>query len=464
MLSVWNNVESVIRGGQLFNMALITGCPGVGKSTEVFCQLVYHATNPALEQRLNCIWIHSNWGNDVVMLVVVNGRAYSCKFGDGPNGTTVMKEVVYWCIHAKIDIIGLDGTWTDPLKFACSIREGAVNANDRVAIIQCTSEQNVNVSQSQFALCPYNIFHVAGWERGDLEAAYDKGLLVFPTPDLNFGDMYFYAGGAIRLYGLQLSKLKTFLDSKIQEICDMKAALIGNVGSASKHAVNSLQCIYRSNDEEDQRSKWIISQYVAHCVLKKANCQLLERFYDITQGNKSFRGWVLEGDVLGRVHRKQPFGLLDTTGEVKFTIDPEKSVLYPSSASPSCIKDLQVGESLFVYSTRYNQALWDGIVVEKTNNDNNFKIIFLQVTCDPAHEFKCGNVASLLGWLFPSNLEHRGLLHCGEIWFYTVVEMVKDITIFKAIPIEDSTLKLYDPGFNFGERTRVYALYSNHCH
>jgi hypothetical protein len=455
MLLLWNEVASVINSHKQVSSGIITGCPGVGKSTEVFCQLTYYATTRKVDRRMNCIWMHYSGGKIVSILVIVNGCAHYTKFVGEPD-INVFTELIYWCINAEIHVIALNGAWKNQLGFACTIGSVARDSNRRLAIIICTSQQSVNLSSSLFSRIMPSIFCVPAWEEEDLRSAYDAGLLAV-SGEREFDEVYFYAGGAIRLYGFaSLNIIQTFLCSKLFEIGDVNAAIRDRLGEASAAAVNTLKCTYRSSSKE---STWL-SQFVTHNIMENADASLLKPLYRNTMGNNSFRGWVLEADLMRRVVNKKTIKLLGADGMQAFDVKVAYIDRFGTSAPPANVSNLKDGQSLFVIPTEFNNALWDGIVVEK-RGDKDFKIILLQVTCSSAHLFKCGHISKVLTWLFPEvvNTTRKAGMHCGEIWFYAVVETVEDIRRFTPNFIDVVNVKNFDPNFDADDRLLVYSLF-----
>jgi hypothetical protein len=457
MLLLWNEVASVINSPKKISAGIITGSPGVGKSTEVFCQLTYYATTRKVGNRMNCIWISCAVGL-VSILVIVNGCAHFTRFLGEPDNN-VFTELIYWCINAEIHVIAMDGTWKNQLVFACNIDLVAKNLNRRLAIIICTSQQSVKLSSYMFGKIMPVIFGVAAWEEEDLRSAWDKGLLAISV-EREFDEVYFYAGGAIRLYGFDsLNTIQGFLDAKFNQIGDVNLAIRYQSGEACAAAVNTLKCTYRSSNSKE--STWI-SQYVAHNIMEKADASLLKPFYPITKGNNSFRGWVLEADLMRRVVNKKAIKLLGADGMQAFDVSVEHIDRFGTNPPPANVSNLKIGQSLFVIPTEFNNALWDGIVVEK-RGDKDFKIVFLQVTCSSEHLFKCEHISKVLTWLFPEvlNTTRKAGMRCGEIWFCTVVEAVDDIRRFTPNFIDVVNVKIFDPKVDVDERSLVCSLFSS---
>jgi hypothetical protein len=50
-------------------------------------------------------------------------------------------------------------------------------------------------------------------------------------------------------------------------------------------------------------------------------------------------------------------------------------------------------------------------------------------------------------------------MHCGEIWFYAVVETVEDIRRFTPNFIDVVNVKNFDPNFDADDRLLVYSLF-----
>ena len=271
------------------NVQIVHGCPGVGKSDEVFSYAMWQAQS----HNKRVLYIHG--GN-------VNG--YSVIFKDDPSLATArvcrrqelvpepkaLRQFIHTVLcDGGVDLIVLDGA----LSWLIRKVYFEMKKHPQVVLITCTSFQALGrISDEDTAMsAPRTRFVMDSWRETEYEDAVDKGALVLPQ-GITVSEMFFYAGGSVRNFLKPVKKLITDIEFKIDEVPDMgKLVGSGGVGDASVAAVNSLMAIY---DGESI----VLSQFVLRKLLKRVTDDFIQKARLFLPDNAAWQGWVTEAEVM----------------------------------------------------------------------------------------------------------------------------------------------------------------------
>jgi hypothetical protein len=241
------------------NVQIIQGCPGVGKSVEVFSYAMWHAQT----HNKRVLYIHSDDVNGYSIIFKADpflSTARVCRGQEFVAEPKALRQLIQTVLYeGGVDLIVLDGA----LSWLIRKVYYEMKKYPQVVLITCTSFQALGkISQEAFFMsASYTKFIMDSWREAEYEDAVDKGALFLPL-GITISEIFFYAGGSVRNFLLPVEDLTIYLESKISGVRDMgKLVGSGGIGDASEDAVNSLMNIY------DGRSI-VLSQFVTRKLLE----------------------------------------------------------------------------------------------------------------------------------------------------------------------------------------------------
>ena len=260
----------------------ISGCPGVGKSTELFGWGMYMATRQD-KDRKNMLWVHETMSN-FKMVKVVDGVIYTTtltKKDDKLSG--LILELIKDCTLILLDAV------RDQMKNI--LFEIYSNREDAI-IALCTSYQSSRDFSDEQYHCfdhfemKYTMF---SWTLEDYKAALNANPNIFNNISMEeLEKRFYYSGGNIRHMSYPDYHTISLLDDKILQVSDCSLLLNGLGGVAAPTAINSLIQV------RPGLVSGIVSQYVAKELSKKVSISFILHAKEIGQNNPVFLGWIFE--------------------------------------------------------------------------------------------------------------------------------------------------------------------------
>ena len=200
-IDLWNYLSAART-----DVSIVVGCPGVGKSVEVYAYAMWQAK--AVQKRV--IYVHSH--GDGFSIVSTSGNNMHVgrvkKFVDQPD---VLLDFIDEALNRQdVDMIVLDGQleWLIKSVFLCLKRSNGVR------LISCTSLHPFSkLSMEAMAHAPaWSAFEMDSWTLDEYKDAYNKGALVLAddsttTTSTNVEEMFLYAGGSFRMMQWELSQV-----------------------------------------------------------------------------------------------------------------------------------------------------------------------------------------------------------------------------------------------------------------
>lgn len=276
---------------------IVMGCPGIGKSVQVFS----HA-----------MWVGQTMNKRVLYIHALLRNGFAIIFKDDSSSPTArvshieefvaepiaLKSLLLAALkEGRVDLIVLDGD----LAWLIEAVYSAIILHPQVAFITCTSYQAIG-KESQEAFCSSagRVEHcMDSWKEYEYEDAHKAGALTLQS-GLSVKEMFYYAGGSVRLLLLPRKTVKTMLLNKIR-YCPDVSKLIGEngVGDASAGVINSLVAIY------DDKSI-VLSQFVMRRINHMLSYDFIYRAREFLPNNPAWQGWLTEAEVFHLVmkHRE----------------------------------------------------------------------------------------------------------------------------------------------------------------
>ena len=285
-LELWNHLETT-----LHRASFVTGCPGVGKSVEVYAYVMWQAGF----HKKRVLYVHSH--GESYSLIATAGAAvptdvrcgHVADFSSQPQ--VLLDFIVSSLKGGVVDVIVLDGqlSWLIKRVFLC------LHRYPNVRLISCTSFQAITkLNTEQLANAPeFSEFLMDSWVQEEYVAAIEAGALTLDTTrEHTVEEVFYYAGGSVRMIQWSVERVATCLTTKMREISDM-SQLIGKqvVGDSSQSAMNTLMAIYNG-------CSTVISRYVLTQLIKTLSTAAILAIRRILPSNASWQGWVTELEVL----------------------------------------------------------------------------------------------------------------------------------------------------------------------
>ena len=344
-IDLWKHLENDIH-----RASFVTGCPGVGKSVEVYAYAMWQAT--IHKKRL--VYIHSH-GASYSLIATAGAGSSDVRCGhlaDYLEQPQVLLDFIRASMN-KVDIIVLDGqlSWLIKSVFLC------LQQFHDVRLISCTSFQAISkLSTEQLDNAPeYSEFLVDSWVKDEYAAAISVGALALDTMDLTVDEMFFYAGGSIRMIQWDVDRVTKCLIQKMREVPDMNQ-LIGKqvVGVSSESAVNTLMAMYSGRST-------VLSRYVLTELIRTLSTAAVLAIRSILPSNASWQGWVTELEVLLLAKERKTISFRRPDGESEqWPRHDERRVGMPlfEFDNPSEVRGVTED---WLLPKRWNHACFDGL-------------------------------------------------------------------------------------------------------
>ena len=285
-IDLWNHLETTSH-----RASFVTGCPGVGKSVEVYAYAMWQTT----VHNKRVLYIHSH-GGSYSLIATADAGSTDVRCGRVADYLFQPPQVLLDFIlssmrRGAVDVIVLDGqlSWLIKSVFLC------LHQCQDVRFISCTSFQAVSeLSTEQLDNAPeFSEFLMDSWVQEEYVAAISAGALVLDTTTgLTVEEMFFYAGGSVRMIQWSVKSVTDCLTRKMRTVSDM-SKLIGKqiVGVSSESAVNTLMAMYSGYST-------VLSRYVLTELIRTLSTAAILAIRGILPSNASWQGWVTELEVL----------------------------------------------------------------------------------------------------------------------------------------------------------------------
>ena len=268
---------------------MVSGCPGVGKSVEVYSYAMWQAR----KCRKRVLYIHSNISRGLFVIFKDDADELTSHVCQIPRGTDSIKLLPYikkLLDDGKVDLIVLDGAHMLLIREMYIIMIEYKNAK----MITCTSYSGglgKISSENYVQSAGLKLFTMESWSLDEYRSAINADALNIKREELD--ERFYYAGGSVRFIQMSIGSVITFFELKIPKVNDMdKLVGTGGVGEATDDAVNSLMAIYNGYHV-------IISKYVTQMLLKQVASDVwIARARSTLENNPVWQGWVTEYEVL----------------------------------------------------------------------------------------------------------------------------------------------------------------------
>ena len=359
-------------------VSFVTGPPGIGKSIDVYAYALWEAQ--AHHKRV--LYIHGD--NAGYSIVLARAGPYNMRIGSAEGLENepqfLLDYILTFLEQREIDIVVLDGrlSWLIKSVFAylCKFPD--------VRLITCTSFQAISkLSTEDAEKSPeFSEFLMESWKKEEYDAAIVTGALVLNSPTLTVDEMFYYAGGSIRMIQWSVARVVTTLTIKVRSSPDMgKLIGAGGVGDSSQSAVNSLMAFY-----EDRTI--VLSKFVAMKLLDSVSDDVVQKARAVLPYHPPWQGLVTEFHVLNLVRTRHSMLFRNDTGGTEEwpRLRPGKSLPLPTffNASDSCLTDVTLD---WLVPARFTQECFDAIyrvspdavrVIQITNaNSHSCKLKYL---------------------------------------------------------------------------------------
>ena len=332
------------------NVKMVNGCPGVGKSVEVFS----YAMDQAQLHRKRVLYVHGNIKNGFTILFKDDPDVSTARVGGQLNFISEPQElkqiVVTLLAEGSVDLIVLDGS----LSWLILGIYFKMDEHPEVLLIVCTSFQAIGKLSQEVSMksAVRETFVMESWTHSELEIAVNKAALVL-APGTTVNEMFFYAGGSARLFLKPVKTVVEYLRAKIRQTPDM-GKLIGTrgVGDSSADATNSLMAIY---DGESI----ILSQFVTRELIQSVSDDFIQKARTFLPDNPAWQGWVTEAEVMYFARTKLNMIFRNDTQNPKSVETWSSEKLMVTSFTNATDKALQSQRIGWYQPEKYNEKGFD---------------------------------------------------------------------------------------------------------
>lgn len=292
-------------------VVMISGCPGVGKSVEVYSYAMWHAS----KNKKRVLYIHCDELQGFSIMFKSTADQNKMELGSKPytSETKVLEDYIIKLLDdKKVDLIVLDGA----LKLLIRRVYIAMIKFKTVMLMTCTSFRGCGKMSPELRVKTAELmrFEMESWTEAEYKAAIAAGALKFPKREL--GERFYYAGGSVRFIQQPIGSLISILQEKIAQVPDMNKLIgTGGVGEASDVAVNSLMAVYDGK-------KVILSKYVSRMLRDQVSDDWIAKARLTLQDNPVWQGWVSEFEVLTLAQKGELFfNRQNTTADFQWISD-----------------------------------------------------------------------------------------------------------------------------------------------
>ena len=309
-----------------------------------------------------------------------------------------------------------------------------------VKLVTCTSFQAPGkMSQEVSMKCaPRGRFVMESWQEDELYAALKVGALSL-SPGTTKSEMFYYAGGSVRLFQASVKDVESELESKISAVPDMsKLVGSGGVGDSSADATNSLMAMYSGKSV-------VLSQFVMRKLMDRVSDDFIQKARHFLPNNPCWQGWLTEAEVMFMARTQKNLSFRNDSSEPKVTEtwQAEVGVISFEDVAELAEKNLKVG---WHQPMRWNQKGYDALF--RVSSDR-LRIIQISMSAKP-RKFDLKDAIPLAQAMNTHEVEV--VLICGKQTFSSAVitasggtrelkAALKQIADAKAIPTKNELSK-----------------------
>ena len=359
-------------------VSFVSGPPGIGMSMDVYAYALWEAHT----HHKRVLYVHG--GDDEYSVVLVSAGTNNMRVGEGlmdQNDHYFLVDIIKPFLEQReVDIVVLDGQ-ISPVIMSIFVR--LLKFPD-VRMISCTPF-HLKISTEAMDHAPeFSDFVMDSWTKEEYDAAIVTGALVLHSPSLTVDEMFYYAGGSIRMMQWSVEHVIIELIRKLRVLPDM-GQLIGRgcVDYSSQIVANSLMTIY------DGQSI-VLSKFVAMMLLITVTDRVVERARMVLHYDPAWQGLVMVLEVLNLAHKRPSMLFRNALGGIEEwpRLRPDSSLPLPTFSSAS--------------DSRLSDSQQDWLVPDRYTHDS-FDAIY-RVSLDTARVIKCTVADSHncnLGYLIP---------------------------------------------------------------
>ena len=261
------------------------------------------------------------------------------------------------------------------------------------------------------------------------------------TTDVDLRKQFYYAGGSMRLFLLNVEEIKDRVQRDISVVDDVKKILsAAKAGQCSDRNINSL---FKSRDGVFE----FVSDYAKECLSLSADLSFVQEARRVLYQNPAWLGWVLELEFLFRIRK----------GEVRIKIRDGAEIVYPRSeivqirdANDIDVSKLKDGTWISPY--KWNQPCFDFIYFRALGD-----VDVLNVTRSVQHSGKYSYMSPFLQKLgTPRATNILSLIN--NLFFYYVVDHDENFNIIDVEGVQ--IIEQYFPSFTKETNIKITNLCS----
>ena len=352
-----------------YKVRMITGCPGVGKSVEVFSCTWWMA------KKLRLIYVHGDLKDGIHVIFKKSKASAEVEVGHirrlSPEPNSLLNFIENLIMNKAVDLIVLDGA----IPWLIQQVYFLIDEHKAVVLITCTSYQCLAGMNTELLVkvADRNDFEMDSWTLEEYTSAIAKEALTI-DPNTSLSEIFYYAGGCIRLLQLSVKQVKSILSKKILQCRDIsKLVGKGGVGDSSEDAVNTLMATSRG-------CRTILSQYVTRMLLEKVSDGFLRTARLTLPDNPSWLGWIFEYEILCLAGSRKEIVFTDKKGTNHHWdnhLGGGSMIIFKDSAEKRLA---ETGHRGWLRPLQWNHSGFDAIY-----RISEHKISFLQITSAAWH-------------------------------------------------------------------------------
>ena len=349
------------------DLLFVAGCPGIGKSTEIYGWAVLQALTKSV------LWVHYSLSGVYFARFAPENRQVAVKHFKV--ATRLSDAWMNAIEHFASDLVILDGFRGDNCKTVLGVGLNCCNV-----LVWCSSfafhailkqDEKAGIRQSwSDTKCVLDT-----WCYNDLSDALDAGIFGDFVPNSNaLKEKYYYIGaGGIRSYFLDVIKAREDIDDVFSRIENYNDLLRGLTGDSAKMAVHSLMQ-YRHGLHGQEGMSGPVSKYITLKLADKVGMAFVNSAKSIMIDNPSFQGWIFELEVIMTIRTcTNCFGDRWRCGS-----DGKYVNVFDANEVPNDIDD-----NTWIVPTKYNQGGFD-LLYYKSKGD----LEAVQITRARKHVYK----------------------------------------------------------------------------
>ncbi len=286
--TLWNELQSLTAN----SIAIIQGCPGVGKSVLVFAFVMHYCR----KNSKTLLYYHSD--SSYSRCLVLNGDGSMDSVQDVNIPDYIAKN------KCNYDVTVIDGTHEIE-----DIKKVHQNFPLDKQLIICTSYQSLRLNQEAMTKdMERRIFlDVTSWTLVDYMQAAKANCFSFlnNVVEEERNDIvttrFRISGGSIRLFILDPGEAIKAIDRSLNSVNDYNLVYRNQVGDRSESAVNGIMALYRSNSGKIYSiplSKYVFDRLGELCKKKNDIIDFILKARSSLPNNPSWQGWVTEYEVI----------------------------------------------------------------------------------------------------------------------------------------------------------------------